>query len=416
MIEWLQDIPDPRCERSKPHELAEIFVCIIMGLLAGKTKLRRIVRWSKRHLAELQKYMPFPNGVPSVSTMSRVLAAVGEELVTLAVMNWIGEISNTRGIHIAIDGKGLRAAAHKVRDEKTPYILNAIDAATGLVIGQLVIQEKENEMTAIPALLEMLEIEGSTITIDAVGATEKIMNAVHDNGGEFVLQIKKNCPALYAELMELFDGFLKDQESDKKGFQKKYGDDYSEIETSEKNRERYEYRKYQCYSNPDGIKGIQEERPYVASVGRLRQVRIKQVQDGCGNDITPCLTDFLKEGSRKQPKPTAGEGSDNDIQWAGLVSSKVLDAKGLLDIKRRHWSVENRLHYVLDETFGEDRSTIRQGKNTMSILRKCAYNIARLLQMEVTEGREYIPDVIDDVCDDLEIGFQMIFSPVPSQY
>ena len=214
MIEWLRDIPDPRCGRSKPHELAEIFVCIIMGLLAGKTKLRRIVRWSKRHLKELQKYMPFPNGVPFVSTMSRVLAAVGEELVSLAIMNWIGEISNTRGIHIAIDGKGIRAAAHKVRDEKTPYILNAIDAASGLVIGQLAIQEKENEMTAIPALLEMLEIEGSTVTIDAIGATEKIMNAIHDNGGEFVLQIKKNCPVLYGELMELFDGISKEQESD----------------------------------------------------------------------------------------------------------------------------------------------------------------------------------------------------------
>lgn len=416
MIEWLRDIPDPRCGRSKPHELAEIFVCIIMGLLAGKTKLRRIVRWSKRHLKELQKYMPFPNGVPSVSTMSRVLAAVGEELVSLAIMNWIGEISNTRGIHIAIDGKGIRAAAHKVRDEKTPYILNAIDAASGLVIGQLAIQEKENEMTAIPALLEMLEIEGSTVTIDAIGATEKIMNAIHDNGGEFVLQIKKNCPVLYGELMELFDGISKEQESDKEEFQEKYGGYYSEAETSEKNRERYEYRKYQCYSNPDGMKGIQEERPHVASVGRVRQVRIMQVQDDCGNDITPSLTDFLKEGSRKQPKPAAGDGVDKDIQWCGLVSSKVLEAKGLLDFKRQHWSVENRLHYVLDETFGEDKSTIRLGKNTMSILRKCAYNIARLLQMEVSEGREYIPDVIDDVSDDLEIGFQMIFSQIPSQY
>ena len=130
-----------------------------MGLLAGKTKLRRIVRWSRRHLGELRNYMPFPNGIPSLSTMSRVLAAVDEELVSLALMNWIGEISNTRGIHIAIDGKGLRAAAHKVRDEKTPYILNAIDVASGLVIGQYIIQEKTNEMTAIPLLVELLEVK-----------------------------------------------------------------------------------------------------------------------------------------------------------------------------------------------------------------------------------------------------------------
>ncbi|MCI9155140.1 MAG: ISAs1 family transposase [Ruminococcus sp.] len=163
--------------------MAEIFVCIIMGLLAGKTKLRRIVRWSKRNLAELQRHLPFPNGVPSVSTMSRMLAAVDEEMVALALTNWIGEIYNTRGIHIAIDGKGLRAAARKVRDEKTPYILNAIDVASKLVIGQLVIQGKTNEMTAIPELMELLEIKGSTITIDAIGATGNILNAIHDNGG-----------------------------------------------------------------------------------------------------------------------------------------------------------------------------------------------------------------------------------------
>ena len=141
-------------------------------------------------------------------------------------------------------------------------------------------------------------------------------------------------------------------------------------------------------------------------------MRIMQVQDGLGNDITPCLADFLKAGSRKQPKPTNGDGIDDDIQWAGLVSSKVLDAEELMIYKRQHWAVENSLHYVLDETFDEDKSTIRLGKNTMSILRKCAYNIARLLQMEVSEGREYIPDVIDD----LGIGLRMIFRPIPSYY
>ncbi len=172
-------------------------------------------------MAELRRHMPFPNGVPSVSTMSRMLAAVDEEMVSLALTNWIGEIFNTRGIHIAIDGKGLRAAARKVRGEKTPYILNAVDAASRLVIGQLVIREKTNEMTAIPELVELLEIEGSTITTDAIGATENIMNAIHDNGGEFVIQVKKNCPELYAELMSLFEGLSEDRKKDPEGFQDK---------------------------------------------------------------------------------------------------------------------------------------------------------------------------------------------------
>lgn len=383
-----------------------------MELLAGKTKLRRIVKWSKRHLAELQRHMPFRSGVPSVPTMSRMLAAVDEEMVSLALTNWIGKVFNRRGIHIAINGKGLRAAARKVRDEKTPYILNAVDTASKLVIGQLVIHGKANEMAAIPELVELLEIEGSTITIDAVGATENIMNAIHGNGGEFVLQVKKNCPELYAELMGLFEGSSEDRENNPEEFQNRYGSCYSESKTTEKNRERYEYRTIQSYSDPGGI---QESRPYIASVGRGKQVRILQVQDDCGRDITPCLAEFLEKGSKKQPKRTEAEGMDHDAEWFGLAASKVLDAEEMLDYKRKHWAIENCLHYVLDETFGEDKSTIRLVKNTMSFLRKCAYNIARMLQMENLKEQGGIPDIIDHVCDNLEIGLQMIFSPIPSR-
>lgn len=360
--------------------------------------------------------MPFPNGVPSLPTMSRMLAAVDAEMVSLAVINWTGEISDTRGIHIAIDGKGLRAAAHKVRDERTPYILNAIDAASRLVIAQLAIQEKTNEAATIPALMDLIEMEGSVVTIDAAGATQDIMDAVCSNGGDFVLQVKKNCPALYGELMALFDGLAEEREADGDAFQNRYGDSYSEAKTSEKNRERYEYRECQSYSKADGIRALQEERPHIACVGRSKQVRILQVQDSQGNDITPGLEEFLKEGSRKQPRPASGDSLDDDIQTAGLVSSRVLSAEELMEYKRRHWAVENSLHYVLDEVFGEDKSTIRKGKNTMSALRKCAYNIARLLQMEAPAGREYIPDVIDDICDNLETGFRMIFQPIPSHY
>ena len=205
--------------------------------------------------------MAFPNEVPSVSTMSRVLAAVDEEMVSLALINWIGEIFNTRGIHIAIDGKGLRAAARKIRDERTPYILNAIDAASKLVIGQLVIQEKTNEMTAIPELVKLLEIEGSTITIDAIGATETIMNTIRDNGGDFVLQVKKNCPELYEELMRLFEGQARDGEEGVKELGGHDDKDYSESKTMEKNRERYEYRTSQAYRDPGGIR---EGRPHIA--------------------------------------------------------------------------------------------------------------------------------------------------------
>lgn len=149
--------------------------------------------------------------------------------------------------------------------------------------------------------MELIEMAGSVVTIDAAGATEKIMEAVRRNGGDFVLQIKRNCPALYDELMRLFDGLAEEREADEKAFRNKYGASYSEVKTTEKNRERYEYRECQSYSNTGGIRALQEARPHIACVGRSKQVRILQVQDKQGNDTTPGIEEFLKEGSRKQP-------------------------------------------------------------------------------------------------------------------
>lgn len=116
----------------------------------------------------------------------------------------------------------------------------------------------------------LIEMEGSVVTIDAVGATQNIMDAVCNNGGDFVLQVKKNCPALYDELMSLFDGLSEEKEADGEAFQNKYGASYSEAKTSEKNRERYEYRECQSYSKADGIGALQEERPHIACVGRTK--------------------------------------------------------------------------------------------------------------------------------------------------
>ena len=358
--------------------------------------------------------MSMPSGVPSVSTMSRILSRVDEELVSLAVMNWICGIVDTRGIHIAIDGKGLRAAAGKIKGERTPYILNAIDVVTRLVIGQLAIREKTNEMTAIPELIEMLEIEGSTVTIDAIGTTGTIMDSIDEKNGYFLLQVKKNCPLLYEELMELFDDLGKLKENDRDEFKRVSGETYGEHKTSEKNRERYEYRKVEYYDGEEWIEHFQEERPSIKSVGRTSQVRILIVQDIDGNDVTPSLEEFLVNGSIRQPIVTVGDGFKDVVQKAGLVANRKMSAEEIMGYHRNHWAIEDGLHYVLDETFGEDKCTVKKGKNVLSMLRKCAYNIARLLQMENPEGRPYMPDVLDDIADNFELAAKYVFSAVPA--
>jgi len=355
-----------------------------------------------------------PSGVPSVSTMSRILSRVDEEMVSLAIMNWICAIVDTRGIHIAIDGKGLRAAASKIKGERTPYILNAIDVATRLVIGQLAIREKTNETTAIPELIEMLEIEGSTVTIDAIGTTGTIMETIEEKNGYFLLQVKKNCPLLYGELMDLFDGLEKLRENKGDEFEKVSGETYGEHKTSEKNRERYEYRRVEYYDGEEWIEDFQEERPAIKSVGRTSQVRILLVQDNDGNDVTPSLEEFLANGSIRQPVVTVGDGFKDVVQKAGLIANRKMNAEEMMKTHRNHWAIEDSLHYVLDETFGEDKCTVKKGKNALSMLRKCADNIARLLQIESPDGRPYIPDVLDDIADNFELAAKYVFRAVPA--
>lgn len=188
---YFSEMPDLRCDQKHSH--VEILLPIAIGFLAGKTSLRRIVKWAKRNQEKLEQHLTLKNGIPSLSTFSRIACGIDGELLSLAFTDWIGSILSTGGIHIVIDGKALRAATEKIKDKKTLYILNAMDAATNLVVAQIPVPEKTNEMTAIPKLLEILDITGSTVTIDAIGAIETILRMIKEKKGDFVQQIKKNC-------------------------------------------------------------------------------------------------------------------------------------------------------------------------------------------------------------------------------
>ena len=407
-------MPDPRCARKHKHSHVEILLLIVLGFLAGKTSLRRIVKWAKRNRKKLEKHLALKNGIPSLSTFSRIACRIDEELLSLVFTDWIGNILSTKGIHIVIDGKALRAVAEKIKDKKAPYILNALDAATNLVIAQIPIPEKTNEMTAIPKLLELLDITGSTVTIDAIGATEAILSMIDEKNGYFVQQIKKNCPATYQEIQDIFRELEK--EADQEKFGNKNKGHYSEYSSCEKNRERVEYREVKCYTNDDAIGKIRKELPFICSIASSCQVRIPKEIDAEGNDVTPDKETFLKQGSRKCPKPTEGDELTDQIQKVGLVSNHVLTAEEFARYKRDHWRIENCLHYVLDEDFLEDKSTARKSKNVLSVLRKTAYNIIRLMQMDASKDRELVIDVIDEITDDFSIALKWVFDPIPSFY
>lgn len=401
----LGTLPDFRSPRKKKHRQADVLACFIIGTLVGKTSIRRIVGWCKRHTGQLEKYMPLTGGIPSVSTFSRILAGVDEELLMLTFTAWMEEILDPDGAHIAVDGKGLRAAAGKIMDEPTPYILNAINTDKKLVISQMAIPDKTNERGTIPEFLGKLDIRGSLVTIDAAGTTGRVMNAIREAGADFMLQVKKDNPGLYKELLLFFRG-MEGQETDPDS-------PCSSWSGSERNRERREYRRAMCCSDEDTVKSFREWRPHINSIGYMRQVRIKILKGRNGNDITPTPGECMKKG---QSGRAASDEADAPVQEIGIISSRILDAEQMAFYKRRHWRIENSLHYILDVVLGEDRSTIRRGKTNAALLRKAAYNTVRFLilgkEAQVPGEEISFVHAMDEISENWEIIAGYIFQPV----
>ena len=411
----MRAVDDPRCPRAKKHDLAEVLTCLVVGYLTGHTGLRRCHDWCCRHLNWLRQGMELKNGIASVSTIFRLVSTVDETLFLCSFMEWIGEILDTRGLHIAIDGKALRASLSKVKGGHTPMLLNAIDTATGLVLAQLPIQNKDCEIMEIPELLKLLDIHNSVITTDAIGTQTNIMQQIVDQGAHFVMMIKKNQPTSYDEITRLFSELETDEKLIREG---KSGyhhydlrDKYHFSQSFEKNRDRNETRLYETCSEPSYITKTHKEWPFVKTIGLCKQLRILRISNNDGTDITPDKVEFIRSGTRRQPKPETGDPESADYQIVGMISDMQLSPKEIGEYKRNHWRIENTLHHVLDDTFREDRSPAKKSKNNLALIRKFAYNILRLVSIQCGIKRPNT-EIMDRLADDFELLGAYIFKGI----
>ena len=393
---------DPRCGRKTKHDHAEILTYLAAGYLAGRDSVRRCLQWCKNHIDFLRQHLELKNGIASPATVSRILGNIDEEIFCLAFIEWMTGILNTKGINIAIDGKALRGSTEKIRNRKTPYILNVIDTATALVIAQLPIAEKENEITAIPKLLKLLNIQESLVTIDAVGTVQSVIDTINEKEADYLLTVKKGNPLTYQETKEMFAELRKENERitahpGQTVTYEKQMDSYDVFKTIEKNRSRMEYRTMQICHNTDLITLCKKQKE-IKTVGWLEQVRIPMEKDKDGKDITPAYEDFIKNGTVRRPRITTGDDLTDDIHQVGLISSREMSAQETLKIKRNHWKIENSLHYVLDGLFREDRSSARKSKNNLAVIRKIAYNLLRIaiLREKTESGPTEMRDQFND--------------------
>lgn len=393
---------DPRCGRKTKHDHAEILTYLAAGYLAGRDSVRRCLQWCKNHIDFLRQHLELKNGIASPATVSRILGNIDEEIFCLAFIEWMTGILNTKGINIAIDGKALRGSTEKIRNRKTPYILNVIDTATALVIAQLPIAEKENEITAIPKLLKLLNIQESLVTIDAIGTVQSVIDTLNEKEADYLLTVKKGNPLTYQETKEMFAELRKENERitahpGQTVTYEKQMDSYDVFKTIEKNRSRMEYRTMQICHNTDLITLCKKQKE-IKTVGWLEQVRIPMEKDKDGKDITPAYEDFIKNGTVRRPRITTGDDLTDDIHQVGLISSREMSAQETLKIKRNHWKIENSLHYVLDGLFREDRSSARKSKNNLAVIRKIAYNLLRIaiLREKTESGPTEMRDQFND--------------------
>ena len=419
LLEHMRAIPDYRCDREKPHDHAEMLTYLVAGYLNGRASVERALCWCEDNIEMLRKHMTLKKGIASEATISRMLNGIDVEMFMYAFMEWTAEILYEHGIHIIIDGKALKGAAEKIKNGNVPYILNAIDAATQMVIAQLPIDEKTNEITAIPKLLEILDIDGNTFTIDAIGTQKKIEEMIVSAGGHFILQVKKNNPSLYGEICDAFATFereLKCPEEEKAGELKKYLNQYDRWQGQEKNRERMEYRDMKVCTDASFLNCVREGSVgYIGTVGCMEQVRVPIEKDAEGNDITVGKKEYLEKGTVRKPRPEKSDNMDAEYQQVGMISDLVLNAKEMAKYKREHWKIENNLHHVLDDAFREDRSTAKGSKNNLSVIRKIAYNILRIVIIRDHPGWG-IQRMMDYFSTHLELTEKMLFTPIPSFY
>lgn len=335
------ELDDPRINRSKLHGLLDIVVLAICAIICGADDWVAAEMFGNAKYDWLKKFLELPNGIPSHDTFGRVFGALDPDQFQSCFLNWISAVSEiTQGQVIALDGKTLRRSHDKTLGKKAIVMVSAWATANGLVLGQRKVDEKSNEITAIPELLLALEISGCIITIDAMGCQKEIAADIVAQDADFVLALKENHSNLYEDVELLFDDLEESQFS-------AYEYDYER--TVNKGHGRIEIRQCWTISDPDVLRYLRGAKEWEK------------------------LTSVVKvQAERRTAQKTM-------IEDRYYLSSLAGDAQKLLDATRTHWGIENSLHWVLDIAFREDECRVRKGyaAQNLATLRHIAVNLLK---------------------------------------
>lgn len=336
LLDHITIINDPRQQWKVEHKLSDILFLAIVAVIGGAEGWEEIEDFGVDHLEWLQQYGDFENGVPVHDTIARVMSMISAKQLQKSFAAWMRDCHiATKGEVIAIDGKSLRGTYSKDNRQGIIHMVSAFSAANKVVLGQVKTADKSNEITAIPELLELLNIRGCLITIDAMGCQKAIAKKVLDKDADYLLAVKSNQRRLEAA----FDDYFKLEM-----LQREDGDTYS---TKEQGHGRVETRL--CLVNDDlSVLGdIAFEWPELKTMGIVATIRQEKGQPA------------------------------TDITLRYYISSAQLTSKELLEASRAHWSIESQLHWRLDVGMREDECRIRreQAGENFAAIRHIALNL-----------------------------------------
>jgi predicted transposase YbfD/YdcC len=330
------NLTDPRMERTRRHVLQDILVLALCGMMANANTWVDIERFGKAKLSFLRRFLELPNGIPSHDTFGRVFAKLDPAALLVCLQSWLADLrAALGGEHVALDGKTLRRSHDGDTRPKALHLVSAWASEARLFLGQVAVAEKSNEITALPLLVELLDLEGDVVTIDAMGCQKEIAQAIIDKDADYVLAVKDNQPTLHQALQETFIGFA--------------DADYTEPSLRR-------------WRTVDEDHGRRETRDYfIAAVPK---------------DL-PGVADWAELQSIGMVLRTREEGDHISEEFAYYIGSIPPQVKQFARVVRGHWGIETRLHWSLDVTFGEDQSRVRKdrGPENLAMLRRLVVSV-----------------------------------------
>lgn len=348
-VDHSSSVDEPRLNRKRRHELLDILFICVAGTIAGCDGPSDIASFATTQLDWCRKFVPLANGVPSHDTIGRVISLIKPDQFQKAFLDWVADLASddqTEGPQfVPIDGKTLRGSGGAKHRDNPLHVVSAWATQQGMTLGQVAVDSKSNEITAIPKLLEMLELKGTIVSIDAMGCQKEIAKQIVQGGGDYVLALKDNHPKLRQAVTQFF--LDRHEQEDFREF------GCRQHQTVEKARGKVDTRSYMVAPIPDSLKSATRGWKDIKSIGQA---------------ITSTVS---KDGTE----------TSEVRYYLNSIDPKV---KLFANSARSHWSIES-MHWILDVGFNEDKSRLRNGDSTenFGFLRKF---VISLLKRDTSKG------------------------------